>query len=66
MFNDCLCLLGPSELPAIVDLYAAGKLKVDEYITFKLSLDQINDGFKYMHDGKSIRSTVYFHEVPKE
>ena len=52
-------------MPKIVDLYAEGKLKVDEYVTFKLPLEHVNEGFKLMHDGKSIRSSLYFRGVPK-
>jgi S-(hydroxymethyl)glutathione dehydrogenase/alcohol dehydrogenase len=29
-------------------------------ITHKLTLDQINEGFDLMHDGKSIRAVVEF------
>mmetsp|Transcript_9980 Transcript_9980/g.16769 ORF Transcript_9980/g.16769 Transcript_9980/m.16769 type:complete len:383 (+) Transcript_9980:43-1191(+) len=56
---------GPSDLPKVVEKYLSGELKVDEYVTFKLPLDQINHGFDLMHEGKSIRSVVYFGEVPK-
>jgi S-(hydroxymethyl)glutathione dehydrogenase/alcohol dehydrogenase len=39
---------------------------VDEYITFRLPLDKINEGFQLMHDGKAIRSVVYFGAIPAD
>jgi len=56
---------GPSDLPGVVKLYKSGDLKVDEYITFKLPLSEINHGFDLMHEGKAVRTVVYFGEVPK-
>jgi S-(hydroxymethyl)glutathione dehydrogenase/alcohol dehydrogenase len=51
---------GRSELPGYVDQYMAGDIRIDEMITHKQSLEEINDAFDLMHDGKSIRSVVYF------
>jgi S-(hydroxymethyl)glutathione dehydrogenase/alcohol dehydrogenase len=51
---------GRSELPGIVDKYLAGELKVDEYVTFTFPLEEINEAFHVMHEGKSIRSVVLF------
>jgi S-(hydroxymethyl)glutathione dehydrogenase/alcohol dehydrogenase len=51
---------GRSELPGIVDKYLAGELKVDEYVTFTYPLEEINEAFHVMHEGKSIRSVVLF------
>ncbi|KYQ91641.1 zinc-containing alcohol dehydrogenase (ADH) [Tieghemostelium lacteum] len=49
-----------SQLPEIVEKYMDKKLKVDEYITFTYKLNEINEAFHVMHEGKSIRSVVYF------
>jgi S-(hydroxymethyl)glutathione dehydrogenase/alcohol dehydrogenase len=38
----------------------SGKIEIDPMITHKLSLDQINEGFELMHQGKSIRAVVEF------
>lgn len=38
----------------------AGKIEIDPMITHKLTLDQINEGFELMHQGKSIRAVVEF------
>ncbi|MCO4780765.1 MAG: S-(hydroxymethyl)glutathione dehydrogenase/class III alcohol dehydrogenase [Candidatus Cloacimonetes bacterium] len=51
---------GRSQLPDYVDMYLKGSLNVDDFITHKLKLDEINTAFDLMHEGKSIRSVVYF------
>ena len=35
-----------------MDDYLAGKLKVDEFITHTMPLEQINEAFDLMHAGK--------------
>ena len=35
-----------------------GKITVDVLITRTMPLEEINKGFDFMHDGKSIRSVV--------
>jgi len=47
-------------VPKIVDWYMEGKINIDDLITHKLKLDDINHGFDLMHEGKSIRSVVVF------
>ncbi len=44
----------------MVDQYMAGQIKVDEMVTHTMGLDDINDAFDLMHEGKSIRSVVHF------
>ena len=51
---------GRSELPAMVDKYMDGDIKVDEFITHTMPLEDINRAFDLMHEGKSIRSVVHF------
>ncbi len=51
---------GRSELPGYVDRYMAGEIKIDEMITHTMGLEQINEAFELMHEGKSIRSVVHF------
>ncbi|KAI5811414.1 glutathione-dependent formaldehyde dehydrogenase [Peziza echinospora] len=46
---------GRTQLPALVDDYLAGKLRVDEFITHRKTLDEINDGFEVMMKGDCIR-----------
>jgi S-(hydroxymethyl)glutathione dehydrogenase/alcohol dehydrogenase len=51
---------GRTDVPKIVDWYMDGKLNIDELITHKLKLEQINEGFELMRRGESIRSVVEF------
>jgi S-(hydroxymethyl)glutathione dehydrogenase/alcohol dehydrogenase len=55
---------GRTELPIFVEKYLQGKLKVNEYITQELHLDQINTGFDKMHEAGSLtlRSVVILHQ----
>ncbi len=51
---------GRTDVPKIVDWYMDGKIEIDPMITHTLSLDNINEGFDLMHEGKSIRSVVVY------
>ncbi len=51
---------GRSQLPGMVDQYMNGDIKVDEFITHTMPLEDINTAFDLMHEGKSIRSVVHF------
>lgn len=51
---------GRSELPGYVDNYMDNKIKVDEFVTHVMPLEEINKAFSLMHDGKSIRSVILF------
>ena len=51
---------GRTDVPKIVDWYMEGKINIDDLITHKLTLDQINEGFDLMKRGESIRSVVMY------
>jgi len=51
---------GRSELPEYVNRYMAGEFKLDDFITHTMSLEQVNDAFDLMHEGKSIRTVIHF------
>ncbi len=51
---------GRSDVPRIVDWYMDGKISIDPLITHTLKLEEINEGFKLMEAGESIRSVVVF------
>ncbi len=51
---------GRTDVPKIVDWVMDGKLKIDELITHRLKLEDINEGFELMERGESIRSVVVF------
>jgi S-(hydroxymethyl)glutathione dehydrogenase/alcohol dehydrogenase len=49
---------GRTDVPKIVDWYMEGKINIDDLITHKMPLEDINRAFDLMHEGKSIRSVV--------
>lgn len=51
---------GRSMLPGYVEQYMAGEIKVDEFVTHTMGLDDINRAFDLMHGGESIRSVIIF------
>ena len=58
------CMLGSARLsvdiPALVSLYQAGRLKLDELITKRYSLDQINEAIECMEKGQALRNLIVF------
>ena len=51
---------GRTDVPKIVDWYMDGKINIDDLLTHDMPLENINEGFDLMHEGKSIRSVVTF------
>ena len=51
---------GRSELPGIVEQYLNGDIPLKTFITHNMPIDEVNDAFDLMHEGKSIRSVVHF------
>jgi len=51
---------GRTQLPGMVEDAMAGKIRLDPFITHRLPLDQINEAFDLMHEGKSIRTVIHF------
>ena len=51
---------GRTDVPKIVDWYMDGKINIDDLITHTMPLENINDAFDLMHEGKSIRSVVVY------
>src|SRR5919107_1485098 len=47
---------GRTDVPKIVDWYMEGKINIDDLITHRLELEDINKGFELMKAGESIRS----------
>jgi S-(hydroxymethyl)glutathione dehydrogenase/alcohol dehydrogenase len=41
-------------------MYTAGKLKLDELVTRTYTLDQINEGYDDMREGRNIRGVIEF------
>ena len=51
---------GRTDVPKIVDWYMDGKIDIDNLITHTMPLEEINEAFHLMHEGKSIRSVVIY------
>jgi S-(hydroxymethyl)glutathione dehydrogenase/alcohol dehydrogenase len=50
----------PVDMPRLVDLYMQGRLKLDELISRRIRLDQVNDAFAEMKTGEIARSVIVF------
>jgi S-(hydroxymethyl)glutathione dehydrogenase/alcohol dehydrogenase len=46
------------DFPRIADLYGQGRLKLDELVTVRLPIAEINSGFERMLSGDIIRAVV--------
>lgn len=51
---------GRRDVPRIVDWYMKGKINVDSLVSNVVPLEQINEAFDLMHEGKAIRTVVTF------
>jgi S-(hydroxymethyl)glutathione dehydrogenase/alcohol dehydrogenase len=47
-------------VPRLLELYRRGELKLDEMITKTYALEEINQGYQDMRDGKNIRGVIVF------
>ena len=58
------CIFGNAnpqvDIPTLLALYKAGKLKLDELITTEYSLEDINQGYQDMRDGKNFRGIIRY------
>ncbi|MBI1237984.1 MAG: zinc-binding dehydrogenase [Alphaproteobacteria bacterium] len=50
----------PIDMPRLADFYMAGKLKLDDMISQRIKLEQINEGFAEMKRGELARSVIMF------
>lgn len=48
------------DFPWLVEQYLAGSLKLDELITRRIRLEEINDGFAMLERGEGIRTVIMF------
>jgi S-(hydroxymethyl)glutathione dehydrogenase/alcohol dehydrogenase len=48
------------DMPRYVDLYLQGRLMLDELVSARISLDQVNEGFAAMKQGNVARSVIMF------
>ena len=50
----------PVDMPRLVDFYMSGKLKLDEMISRRIKLEEVNDAFAEMKGGQIARSVITF------
>jgi S-(hydroxymethyl)glutathione dehydrogenase/alcohol dehydrogenase len=48
------------DMPRYIDLYLQGRLLLDEMVSRRLTLDQVNEGFEAMKAGEVARSVILF------
>jgi S-(hydroxymethyl)glutathione dehydrogenase/alcohol dehydrogenase len=51
---------GRTELPSYVNKAQKGEIPLDVFITHNMPLEDINQAFDLMHEGKSIRTVIHF------
>ncbi|MCA2244779.1 NDMA-dependent alcohol dehydrogenase [Mycobacterium sp. WUMAC-067] len=49
-----------ASMPMLLSMYETGDLKIDELITRRYQLDEINDAIKHMREGSNIRGVIDF------
>jgi S-(hydroxymethyl)glutathione dehydrogenase/alcohol dehydrogenase len=49
-----------TDMPRLIDLYLQGRLHLDDWISDTIKLEEINDGFKAMKEGRAVRSLIDF------
>ena len=50
----------PVDMPRYVDFYLSGRLKLDEMISARIPLEQVNQAFEDMKRGELARSVIVF------
>jgi len=53
------------DIPQLLSMYSAGKLNLDDMVTRQYKLEQINDGYQDMLDGKNIRGIIRYTDADR-
>ncbi|SDF48493.1 S-(hydroxymethyl)glutathione dehydrogenase / alcohol dehydrogenase [Blastococcus fimeti] len=53
-------------IPELLSLYQAGQLKLEELVTTKYKLEDINQGYQDMRDGKNIRGMIVYTDADRQ
>ena len=51
---------GRDQVPELVDRYMAGEIDVEAFISHRITLDQVNEGFELMEAQNGIRTVIQF------
>jgi S-(hydroxymethyl)glutathione dehydrogenase/alcohol dehydrogenase len=58
------CVMGSNrfrfDLPKLIDLYLQGRLLLDELVSSRIALDDVNDGFARLATGETARNVIVF------
>ena len=49
-----------TDMPRLIELYLQGRLHLDDWISNKIKLTEINQGFDAMKAGKAVRTVIDF------
>jgi S-(hydroxymethyl)glutathione dehydrogenase/alcohol dehydrogenase len=49
-----------ADIPKLLDLWGQGQIDLDALVTTTYTLDQVNDGYQDMRDGKNIRGVMVY------
>ena len=49
-----------ADIPRLLGMYRDGQLKLEELITKRYSLDEINEGYRAMRDGENLRGVIIY------
>ncbi len=53
------------DIPHLLSMYKAGKLNLDDMVTRQYRLEQINDGYRDMLEGRNIRGIIRFTDADR-
>jgi S-(hydroxymethyl)glutathione dehydrogenase / alcohol dehydrogenase len=53
------------DIPEILELYKLGQLNLDDMVTREYTLEQINDGYRDMLEGRNIRGIIRFTDADR-
>ena len=53
------------DIPMLLTLYQAGKLNLDDMVTREYTLEQINDGYRDMLEGRNIRGIIRYTDADR-
>lgn len=53
------------DIPQLLSMYKAGKLNLDDMVTRQYKLEQINDGYKDMLEGRNIRGVIRYTDADR-
>ncbi|MGH8979763.1 MAG: alcohol dehydrogenase, partial [Acidimicrobiales bacterium] len=49
-----------ADIPKLLSLYKDGQLKLDELVTRTYKLEDVNEGYQDLRDGKNVRGLILF------